>query len=78
MVYGAVRSVENLVIFLGQTVLEGVKRTVQAAVAGISEEAASELLNQLAQTTQHLSAALPEKWAWLQPLLEFVGRLHGW
>jgi hypothetical protein len=69
IVYGALRSAENLMLFLfrkalgiGTKALDGVEDHISIAVKTF-------LLTSLAAVALQLSEALPTPWAWLKPLL---------
>ncbi len=74
VVYGAVKSGENLLSFLGQRALrigikamDGVEKVISAAVA-------TSLTICLADAALSISGALPTHWAWLKPLLDALAK----
>jgi len=73
VVYGAVKSAENLVSFLGQRALGIGKKGVEAVEAHISKVVAASLIAGLSSAALGLSGALPQGWAWLKPLLAALG-----
>lgn len=75
VVYGAVKSAENLVSFLGQRALGVGKRTADEAETRISKAAATVLITTLGGAALQISGALPHAWAWLKPLLTALGML---
>jgi hypothetical protein len=77
VVYGAVKSAENLFAFLGQTALGIGKKAVEGVEGGISKGVATSLLLGLSGTALELSGALPQGWPWLKPLLESLARIMG-
>ncbi|MFZ1884715.1 MAG: hypothetical protein WAU53_14210 [Rhodoplanes sp.] len=70
VVYGAVKSAENLISFLGQRALGIGHNTAEAVERYISKAVAASLLLYLSEAALKLSGALPHAWAWLKPLLE--------
>lgn len=77
IVYGAVKSAENLVSFLGQKAL-GIGHNVATAVEqNISKAVATSLLLGLGGAALKLSGALPQAWAWLKPLLDALAKSVG-
>jgi hypothetical protein len=73
VVYGAVKSAENVVSFLGQRALGIGKKSVEAVEAHISKAIAVSLVAGLSTAALGLSGALPQGWAWLKPLLAALG-----
>ncbi|MGZ8372846.1 MAG: hypothetical protein ACXW3G_08540 [Rhodoplanes sp.] len=77
IVYGAVKSAENLVSFLGQKAL-GIGHNVATAVEqNISKAVATSLLLGLGGAALKLSGALPQAWASLKPLLDALAKSVG-
>ena len=72
-VYGAVKSVENLISFLGQKALGVGKKGAEAVENHISKAIAASLVAGLSGAALQLSGALPQGWAWLKPLLAALG-----
>jgi hypothetical protein len=72
VVYGAVKSAENLFSFLGQRALAIGKRTTDAVEAHISKAVAASLIAGFSTAALALSGALPQGWAWLKPLLAAI------
>jgi serine/threonine protein kinase len=70
VVYGAVKSAENLISFLGQRTLGIGKSSVEAVDKHISRAIATSLLISLSGAALQLSGALPTAWVWLKPLLD--------
>ena len=68
VVYGAVKSAENLISFLGQRALGIAKKTADAIEANVSKA----LLIGLSGAALSLSGALSQGWAWLKPLLAAI------
>jgi hypothetical protein len=73
VVYGAVKSVENLLGFLGQRALGIGRKGVEAVETHISKAVAASLVLGLGGAALKLSGALPQGWAWLKPLLAALG-----
>jgi hypothetical protein len=69
VVYGAVKSVENLISYLGRMALGIVTKAIDAVEEHISQAVAKSLLLGLAGAALQISGALPTGWAWLKPLL---------
>jgi hypothetical protein len=77
VVYGTVKSAENLVAFLGQSAL-GIGRNATAAVERhISKAIAASLVVVLSRAALQISGALPTTWAWLRPLLDALAKSGG-
>jgi hypothetical protein len=74
VVFGAVKSVENLMKFLGQRALGVVTKTFDAVESRISKAVASSLIAALSVAALQLSGALPAGWAWLKPLLDVIAK----
>ncbi|MBH5391285.1 hypothetical protein [Bradyrhizobium diversitatis] len=72
-VYGAVKSAENLVSFLGRRSMDVGKKVADAIEIHISKAVATSLIAGLSGAALALSAALPQGWVWLRPLLVAVG-----
>ncbi len=77
VVFGAVKSVENVVSFLGQRALGIGKKSVEAVETHISKAVATSLITGLSSAAIGLSGALPQGWAWLKPLLAALGIAAG-
>jgi hypothetical protein len=75
VVYGAVKSAENVISFLGQRALGIGKKTVDEVEARIPKALARMLLLGLSGAALTLSGALPQAWDWLKPLLEALSKL---
>jgi hypothetical protein len=73
IVFGAVKSAENVVSFLGQRALGIGKKSVEAVEAHISKAIAASLIAALSKAALGLSGALPQGWTWLKPLLAALG-----
>jgi len=77
VVYGAVRSAENVVSFLGRRAL-GIGINVFGAVEQhISKAVAISLIAVLSGVALAISGAVPAGWAWLKPLLEVLSKAGG-
>jgi hypothetical protein len=74
VVYGGVRSAENLVSFLGRKALGIGANAVGAVEQNISKAIAATLIAGLSGTALQISGALPTAWAWLRPLLDALAR----
>jgi hypothetical protein len=70
VVYGGVKSAENLVSFLGRKALGIGASAVGAVEQHISKAVAAALIVALSRTALAISGAVPAGWVWLQPLLE--------
>jgi hypothetical protein len=70
IVYGGVKSLENLFSFLGQRAMGLVRKTGDGLEQHISKAVATALITSFGALALQLSGALPHGWAWLQPLLE--------
>jgi hypothetical protein len=77
VIYGAVRSVENLISFLGQRALGIITKTADAVEQHISKGVATALITGLGGAALALSGALPNGWAWLKPLLDLLAKGAG-
>jgi hypothetical protein len=73
VVYGAIKSAQNLVSFLGQRALGIGKKGAEAVEAHVSKAVAASLIAGLGTAALRVSGALPEGWAWLKPLLAALG-----
>lgn len=73
VVYGAVKSAENVVSFLGQRALGIGKKGVEAVEGHISKAVAASLVTALGGAAFGISSSLPQGWAWLKPLLAALG-----
>jgi TIR domain-containing protein len=74
VVYGAVKSVENLISFLGQKALGIGQKATDALESNISKAVATSLLLGLGGAALQVSGALPAHWAWLKPLLDGLSK----
>jgi hypothetical protein len=72
IVYGAVKSVENLLAFLAQKALGIATRASDAVEQHISKGIAAFLITSLAGAALKISGALPAGWGWLKPLLDAI------
>ena len=70
IVYGSVRSAENLISFLGQKALGITTKATDAIEGHISKAVATALITVMGGAALKLSGALPNGWAWLKPLLD--------
>jgi hypothetical protein len=77
VVYGGVRSAENVVSFLGQKALGIGKNAVDAVDQHISRAVAISLITGLSGAALKISGALPAGWAWLKPLLDALTKAGG-
>lgn len=77
VVYGAVKSAENLVSFLGQRALGIGTKGMDAIESHISKAVATALIASIGGAALGLSAALPQGWVWLKPLLNALGVAGG-
>jgi len=73
IVYGAIKSAENLLSFLGQKALGIGRKSIEAVETHISKAVATSLVAGLSSAALELSGALPHGWGWLKPLLVAVG-----
>jgi hypothetical protein len=73
IVYGAIKSAENVVSFLGQRALGIGKKGAEAVETHISKAVAASLIAGLSGAALGLSGALSQGWAWLKPLLAALG-----
>ena len=73
IVYGAVKSIENVISFLGQRALGIGKKTVEAVETQISKEVATRLIKSLSGAALGLSGAFPKVLAWFKSLLAALG-----
>ena len=69
VVYGAVKSAENLMSYLGQRALGIGKKSAEAVEQHISKAVATVLVTGLGSAALDLSGALPQAWPWLKLLL---------
>jgi hypothetical protein len=69
IVYGAIKSAENVVSFLGQRALGIGKKGAEGVETHISKAVATSLIAGLSGAALGLSGALSQGWAWLKPLL---------
>ena len=73
VVYGAIKSAENVFSFLGQRALGIGKKGAEAVETHISKAVAASLVAGLSGAALGLSGALSQGWAWLKPLLAALG-----
>jgi hypothetical protein len=73
VVYGAIKSAENVVSFLGHRALGISKKGAEAVETHISKVVATSLIAGLGTAALRVSGALPQGWAWLKPLLATLG-----
>lgn len=73
IVYGAIKSAENVVSFLGQRALGIGKKGAEAVETHISKAVAASLVAGLSGAALAFSGALSQGWAWLKPLLAALG-----
>jgi hypothetical protein len=73
VVYGAIKSAENVVSFLGQRALGIGKKSAEAVEAHILKAVAGSLIAGLSAAVLRVSGATPQGWAWLKPLLAALG-----
>jgi hypothetical protein len=73
VVYGAIKSAENVVSFLGHRALGISKKGAEAVETHISKVVATSLIAGLGTAALRVSGALPQGWAWLKPLLAALG-----
>lgn len=73
VVYGAIKSAENLISFLGQKALGIGKKGAEAVEAHVSKAVAASLVTALSGAALQLSGVLPQGWIWLKPLLTALG-----
>ena len=77
VIFGAVKSIENLVVFLSQRAL-GIGRAALGAIEQyISKAVAGSLVTVLSGAAQKISSGLPTAWTWLRPLLDLLARGGG-
>jgi hypothetical protein len=77
VVFGAVRSIENLLSFLGRKALGIATNVADAVEKHISKVVAGSLILGISALAIRLSGALPIEWAWLKPLLSALAKLAG-
>jgi hypothetical protein len=77
VVYGSVRSAENLISFLGQKALGIATKAADAVEEHISKRVAVYLISGLTAAALQISGALPTGWAWLKPLLDALAKMGG-
>jgi hypothetical protein len=75
VVYGAVKSAENLLSFLAQRALGVGKKAVDAVEENINKAVARTLMLGLGSVALSVSGALPQAWAWLRPVLDTLMKL---
>ena len=72
VVYGGVRSAENLISFLGRKGLGIGANAVRGVEQHISKAVAASLIAALSGAALTISGALPHGWTWLKPLLDVL------
>jgi hypothetical protein len=77
MVYGSVKSAENVMAFLGQRALGIGQKAVEAVEQHISKAVAKTLVLSLGAAALQISGAIPTAWGWLRPLLETLVKGSG-
>ena len=77
VIFGAVKSIENLVIFLGQRALGIGGNALGAIEQHISKAVAVALIASLSDAALKISGGLPTAWTWLRPLLDLLPRGGG-
>jgi hypothetical protein len=77
VVYGGVRSAENVITFLGRRALNIGKNAGDAVEQHISKAVAISLITALSGVALTISGALPAGWAWLKPLLDALTKAGG-
>lgn len=75
VVYGAVKSAENVIAFLGQRALGIGTKVVDAVEHHISKAVAATLIAGLSGVALQISGALPMGWIWLRPLLDALAKI---
>ena len=73
VLYGAIKSAENVVSFLAQKALAIGRKGADAAETHISKAVATLLVAGLSSAALEISGALAHGWAWLKPLLAALG-----
>jgi hypothetical protein len=76
IVYGAVKVVQNLMVFLSQRALGFAQKTVDALEEKISKKVASALLIIFGTAALRLSGTLPQDWTWLKTILEIIAKTN--
>lgn len=77
VVYGSVRSAENLISFLGQKALGVATKAADAVEQHISKAVAAFLISGLTAAALQISGSLPAGWPWLKPLLDALVKAGG-
>jgi hypothetical protein len=77
VVYGGMRSAENVISFLGQRALGIGRNAVEAVGQHISKAVAISLITGFSAAALKISGELPAGWAWLKPLLEALSKAGG-
>jgi hypothetical protein len=75
VVYGAVRSAENVFIFVGQIALGLAAGTADGAKTGISKAVAAGLFVFLSGLGLHLAGIAPGALSWIKPVLEAIQKI---
>jgi CMP/dCMP kinase len=77
IVFGAVRSAENLLRFLARRAVGIATKAADGVEQQISSAVAAFLISSLAAAALQVSGALPTAWGWLKPLLDLIGKSAG-
>jgi hypothetical protein len=77
VVYGGVKSAENVLVFLARRALGIAGKAIDAVQAHISKAIAAFLITGLSGAALKISGSLPAGWAWLKPLLEALKTASG-
>ena len=77
VIYGTVKSAENVTIFLGQRALGIGSKALGAVEQHITTAVAASLIAGLSAAALKISGALPTAWAWLRPLLDALAKGAG-
>ena len=75
IVYGTVKSAENLLVFLGQRAVGIGKSAINAVEQHISRAVSTGVILTLSAEALRISGALPAGWAWLKPLLDTLAKV---
>ncbi|MFI5032166.1 MAG: hypothetical protein ACHQPH_15830 [Reyranellales bacterium] len=75
MVYGAVKSVENVLAFVAERALAITRASLTAVEAHISKALGAALISGLGGVGLSLSGILPHGWSWLKPVLDAISKL---
>jgi hypothetical protein len=77
VIFGAVKSVENVIRFLGRRALGLSTKILDEVEQHISKHVAAYLVTALSGAALYVSGALPTAWAWLKPVLDAISRISG-